>query len=444
MPAPPRGRPGSLAATGLGAGLVLVAAARLVPLGGTDVHVGTVPPLVADLDPRVGPGTLPALALAVLAATGLPGRWSRRLRWGPLLVLTWLLGVAWTASLALVDGTRGIAGVLGRGTEYLGTAREVTDVPGLLAHFVERIPLDSPGHWPVHVAGHPPGAVLFFVLLDRLGLGTDLAAGWVVVLVAATTPVAVAVACRALRAERDVRLVLPLLVLGPFAVWQAVSADAVFAAVAAWGLAALAASTRGPATAPGRVLLAVLAGLLLGGCLLLSYGLALLGVLALAVAFLGRRWWPVPVAAAAATALLLGVAALGFAWWEALPVLRERYWAGLASERPTWYWLWADLAALVVSAGPVLAAALATAVPRLRAAAAARAPLPVLGAAALVTVLLADASLMSKAEVERIWLPFVPWLLLLTTALPPRWLRAGLVVQVVVALAVQHLLATKW
>ena len=51
---------------------------------------------------------------------------------------------------------------------------------------------------------------------------------------------------------------------------------------------------------------------------------------------------------------------------------------------------------------------------------------------------------MSKAEVERIWLPFVPWILLSCALLPERWRRAGLVLQLAVALAVEHLLNTGW
>ena len=51
---------------------------------------------------------------------------------------------------------------------------------------------------------------------------------------------------------------------------------------------------------------------------------------------------------------------------------------------------------------------------------------------------------MSKAEVERIWLPFVPWLLLSTACLPPRWQRPMLGTQLVVALLVQHLVLTNW
>jgi hypothetical protein len=65
------------------------------------------------------------------------------------------------------------------------------------------------------------------------------------------------------------------------------------------------------------------------------------------------------------------------------------------------------------------------------------------GAAAL-SIAAADASLMSKGEVERIWLPFVPWLLLSTALLPDRWRRPALTVQVVVALLLEHLLDTVW
>ena len=67
------------------------------------------------------------------------------------------------------------------------------------------------------------------------------------------------------------------------------------------------------------------------------------------------------------------------------------------------------------------------------------APAPVLVAAAVAMVALADLSLMSKAEVERIWLPFVPWLAISAAMLPPAWRRPALASQAVLALAVQHL-----
>jgi uncharacterized protein YPO0396 len=49
---------------------------------------------------------------------------------------------------------------------------------------------------------------------------------------------------------------------------------------------------------------------------------------------------------------------------------------------------------------------------------------------------------MSKAEVERIWLPFAVWLVLPCGLLPRR--RTWLLAQAVLALAVNHLLLTVW
>jgi hypothetical protein len=477
---------------GLVAGAGLVGLAAVLPrLTGTDVQVGTFPPLLADWRPRVGVGSLPALALAVLAGSGAVGRAAERLPWRRLLAAGWLLGLAWMLSLALVDGPRGISRVLDQGTEYLQTARLVTDIPETLRHFVERIPFDRPDHWAEHVAGHPPGALLSFVALDRVGLGSGLAAGLVVVAVAATTPLGVAVAARALGAERQVRVAAPFLVLGPAAIWQAVSADAMFAAVAAWGLAALALSaahapqgsapqgsapqgsasrgsaspgsasqgsasraapqgpaahaSRGPHAVPAAVW-SIMAGLLLGWCVMLSYGLLLLVFVTVAVLFAAGSLRPLPLTAAAAAVPTLVFAVLGYRWWEAFPVLRERYWSGIAADRPTSYWLWANLAVLALSAGPLLYAAVAHAAPQLTRATRhpAYEPLATLVLASVVTVLAADLSLMSKSEVERIWLPFVPWLLLATAYLPQRSRRPALVVQVVTALAIQHLLWSPW
>ena len=64
-----------------------------------------------------------------------------------------------------------------------------------------------------------------------------------------------------------------------------------------------------------------------------------------------------------------------------------------------------------------------------------------LGAAA-AAILVADLSGMSKAEVERIWLPFAVWLMPACATL--RNPRAWLVAQAAVALAVNHLLLTVW
>ena len=115
--------------------------------------------------------------------------------------------------------------------------------------------------------------------------------------------------------------------------------------------------------------------------------------------------------------------------------------------RPYGYWVWGDLAALAFSAGPVVGASIAVAVARAAVGPGSTAGAPgrrAARAAAAASVLLADLSGMSKAEVERIWLPFVPWLLLGTALLPERWRRCGLGVQVVAALVIQHLFLTTW
>jgi hypothetical protein len=441
-----------------GAVLLVLLAAALPAVLGVDVKAGTAPPLLADWRPRLGPGTLPAALLAALACTPVLHRAADRLAWPALLAAAWLVGVGWLLSLALVDGVAGVAGPLDQGREYLPTARSVGDVPAALRGFVDRIPFDHPDHWAVHVAGHPPGALLLFVGLARLGLGTGLEAGLWVVGVAATTPLAVAVALRAVGDERVARTALPFLVMGPAALWQGVSADAAFAAVAAWAAAGLALAVTARAL-HGRVGWAALSGLLLAACVFLSYGLVLLALLAGGVLLAARRWRPLPVVVPVGLAAGLGVVAvfagLGFAWWEAFPVLRERYWAGIASQRPEAYWLWGNIAALVLCAGPAVAASVPAALsayrqPRRPAGLGRLLPpadggaVPVLVTSAVAMVVVADLSLMSKAEVERIWLPFVPWLVLAVAALPPGWRRGALAAQAGSALALQHLLWTPW
>jgi hypothetical protein len=64
--------------------------------------------------------------------------------------------------------------------------------------------------------------------------------------------------------------------------------------------------------------------------------------------------------------------------------------------------------------------------------------------AALIAVIVADLSGLSKAEVERIWLPFAVWLVAATGLLPQRQARWWLAAQALLALAVNHLLLTTW
>ena len=213
---------------------------------------GYFPPLHAEWDPRVGWGTVPAVVLGALSVR-YAGDLAARLSWGRLLLAAYAAGLAWMLSLALVDGLDGIGHILDTSYEYLDTARATTDLPATLDEYVSRIPVDAPGgQWPVHIAGHPPGALTFFVVLVRIGLGSGLAAGFVVTLLAASTAVAVLVTLRTLGAEQHARMAAPFLVIGPAAVWQCVSADAMFAAFAAWGMCALALGARTPLACRGR------------------------------------------------------------------------------------------------------------------------------------------------------------------------------------------------
>jgi hypothetical protein len=287
------------------------------------------------------------------------------------------------------------------------------------------------------VAGHPAGATVTFVLLDRIGLGGGAWAGAFVITAGTTATAAVLVAVRTLAGERLARRAAPFLVLAPGAVWMGASADAYFTAVAAWALAFLALAVTGHHARPAGFA----SGLLFGLALYLSYGLTLIAVLAAAVLLLGsHRIRPLPFVLAGLAVVPAVFTALGFDWWEAYRLLVTRYYQGAGGVRPYGYWVWANLACTVFVVGPATAAGLRRArVPRSD-----RQPfrLAVLVAAALLAVLLADLSGMSKAETERIWLPFAFWLLPSCALLPAP--RAWLAAQAVLALLVNHLLLTGW
>ncbi|MBD3940511.1 hypothetical protein IF188_02205 [Microbacterium sp. NEAU-LLC] len=435
------------ASIGLVATVLLVVAAIAIPLlTGWDVRAGSFAPLHSILVLRVGPGTPAAILLAVAAVAFAPRvvRWP----WRRLLVAVYGYGVAWMLALATVYGLDGVGAILDHRTEYLETARTVTDIGATLRDYIAHIPLDSEANWPVHLAGHPPGALLFFVVLVRIGLGSALAAGVVITLIAGSTALAVMATALRLGGETFARRAAPFLAVGPAAIWMCVSADAMFAAVAAWAtlLLTVAATSRRTTVV---VLAGVGSGILYGYCVMLSYGLPLLGILAITVLVLTRSWRPLPFAVVGAMTVVGVFAWAGFAWWEALPVLRDRYWAGIASDRPGAYWTWANLAAVAVCAGPWVGAGLGVAVvdarargddPRSRA----RRRIAFLALAGLAMCVAATLSQMSRAEVERIWLPFVPWMLLATGLLPERWRRSGLIVQVAFAIVVQTLLYTRW
>ena len=66
-----------------------------------------------------------------------------------------------------------------------------------------------------------------------------------------------------------------------------------------------------------------------------------------------------------------------------------------------------------------------------------------LAAASLLALLMLAIAGITRLEVERIWLPFAPWLLVLTSALPARS-RGWLLANAACALAFQMLVYDVW
>lgn len=418
-----------------GTALVVVVAAvvgRVLLASGTGIFL-PFPPLLAEWLPHVGPGTPMAVVVAMLVVTRGPDL-ADRLAWRQLLAAGYATAAAWTMALALVDGwQRGVVERLTSSQEYLHDVPRVPDAGEMLRTFADHILTDRPGFWTTHVGAHPPGALLTFVWLDRLGLGGGGPAGLFVMLVGAAAPVAVAVAVRALGAEDLARGALPFGVLLPGAVWVGVSADGMFAGVLAWGVALLAIGAAG--RGPRADLAALAAGVLLGWCLYLSYGLVLGGLLALAVLAVTRNVRAGLLAAVGTLAVVCAFTVSGFWWFTGFERVQVIYAASIAATRPYAYFVWANLAAVLFVLGPAVVAAARRAI-----------SLPtgvaLLAGAGLAAILLADVSGMSKGEVERIWLPFAVWLTIPCALLPRA--RFWLAAQAGLALAVNHLLLTVW
>ncbi|MFG3137315.1 hypothetical protein ACGFZA_14035 [Streptomyces sp. NPDC048211] len=436
-----------------GAGVVLVTAAavigRAIENADHTLYVHW-PPLLASWYPHIGPGTAaaPVVAAAVVAYGPVL---AVRLRWRTLLLSCYAASLAWVFSLALIDGWgRGLAERLTTKHEYLRVIGRFDDIGAALHGFTDHILIGPPGNWPAHVAGHPPGATLTFVLLDRIGLGGGAWAGVWCIVTGATAAVTALVAVRTVADEHTARRAAPFVVLAPVAVWAGASADGYFTAVAAWSVTLLTLAATRTVRSPAAAALG--AGLLFGLVCYLSYGLTLIALLLVAVLVLTRTARPLPLVALGALVVPAAFTLAGFNWWEAYQLLLERYSQGAGGFRPYSYWVWANLACTAIAVGPATLAGLrrtaagapGAALGLRTGATAPRQRLVLLVSVALLALLAADLSGMSKAETERIWQPFILWLLPATALLPARGRRGWLAAQAVVALAVNHLLWTGW
>jgi hypothetical protein len=258
----------------------------------------------------------------------------------------------------------------------------------------------------------------------------------------------VVIAVRALADERTARRAAPFVAIAPTAIWVAVSADGYFAGVAAWGIALLAVAVHRAVRFPALV--AAGAGLLLGWAVFLNYGLMLMGLPALAVLVSsgprGSNWRAalraLGPAALAAVAVAVAFAVAGFYWVDGYTLVQQRYWQGIAKDRPFQYWGWANLACVVCAIGLGSVAGISrvfdwAAIRR-------RSGLHLLLLSMLAVIVCADLSMLSKAETERIWLPFTIWLTAAPALLPARSHRLWLALNAAGALLLNSIIFTNW
>ncbi len=386
--------------------------------------------------------------------------WAPSLPWPALIIVLLAMGLAWLAprlSAQARDGLQfsvfvyAIAGGMGLGAnairggtsawthvfvlgphgsaeaahEYLPALPQLNRGVGhYVGHFAQLLPA-----LPTHAQGNPPGPL---VAMHLLGVTTParLAAACVAI-GALTSPFAYALGT-ALGDERRGRAAALLTAFSPAVVLFGVtSLDYVFAALAI-AIASLLVVSATPLRVLGCVLAAV--GSFFSWVLL---AIPVWAVIVVLVREGGRR--ALLLAAGLATAIVLFnlglVLFLGYRPFAVLQALGPIYAHGIAAHRPYLYWLFGSPVAWLVMLG------LPTAWLALRSLAA-REPAAI---ALAVVVVVASVAGLTKAETERIWLPFVPLAAVSAAAALPltRW-RAVLVTLAVQGLVVELLFNTVW
>jgi methylthioxylose transferase len=362
---------------------------------------GSAAPLAGRWDPRVGPATLLAPLVAVAVLVAVRRGVTARLRWRPLLVAGYLAALVWSLALALTDGRAGLVDPLAAPGQYLADAQLAAQDPGgFLRHF-----LDPGSGLSVTTRTHPPLPVLLLAGLRAVGLsGPGL--GLLITAVGCLAVPLVAVAVRSLCHEAAGRALLPLLVLAPWALWTAVSMDAVVAALCAAALACGVIGCEHGRRGWWQTGWALGAGVLLGVAVLFSYAVAWLAVSLLAIYFARRTWLLGPVTALGALLPLALVSAQGFSWAAGLTSAHQALLQATPDGR-WWGWAAADVAVLLLACGPALVAS---------ARGIRRTPgWPFLVGAGLA-VGFSVLSGLARGDVERSWLPLFPWLVVAAVA----------------------------
>jgi methylthioxylose transferase len=417
----------------LAAAAVALAAVPLVAGRLADTPLGVPhPPFVGNLDPHVH--ALASLSVACFAAAVAIaprllalGAWRfAAATFALTLVLQLVLAAGGGPGIEtwwrVFDAERSFEGP----NEYLPALGALTWGPGFfLDRFAELVPA-----LPVHAAGHPPGLLL---TLHALGIGSPGGMAALCIGVGALSVPLTYLLGRQLLDEGRARLAALLLAFAPGAlIFGTTSADAVYLTLgllAAWPLTA-----RGwAARAIGALALAVAS--------LFAWSLPAVGAWAALVVLQRDGLRAALGLSALCGAALVGFhallyAATGFDALGALAATEDVYRIGIASTRPYWYWVLGSPAAFLLVLGlPISWYAL-------RSLAAGHA------LAVAIFAVLAFAAVMgfTKAETERIWLFFAPFVCLAAAAgpaaaAPLRLLLALLAIQ---ALAYEAVFDTIW
>ena len=376
----------------------------------------------------------PAVAVAVLAAAA--AGWFERARWGLVLASSYLAGLAWSLSLAVVDGAAGLTRSLSNPDNYLSDLNAIGDAPlRYLRHFTQDAAVHS-----VAARGHPPGPALLLWALERVGLHRVGLALFITAVGTLTIPLVLA-AVRGVCGETPARRYATVLILAPYAIWVAVSED-VFTSVL--GAAMVAAGVRASDRqrgGPRAGAWALAAGLLLGLASLFSYAAPWLGLSVVFLYFARRRPFLNIATGVGALLPILLADRLGFGWLEGLGTAHHDYLVRIEPYRSVWWWSAISLVALLLAAGPALLASAR----KLR-----NTPgWPFLVGAACAVLFSVLAGL-ARGGVEHAWLAFFPWLTIAAVA-PNR--QAGPDVPVpallaafgaLTAIIVEAVLATPW